>query len=148
MQLYYSDPTCKKSRKGTALGGMTPAAAALICDDSDKKRTSDYWIEKICPICGKRFYPPTDEWAYRRGDEYFCSWHCLCEHDRRQEARLRAVGVPKGRLPEARKTERNASVRRDNKRGISVIELARRHSLSRTQIYRIIGTHGVAGNRI
>ena len=55
MQLYYSDPTCKKSRKGTALGGMTPAAAALICDDSDKKRTSDYWIEKICPICGKRF---------------------------------------------------------------------------------------------
>lgn len=113
MQLYYSDPTCKKSRKGTALGGMTPAAAALICDDSVKKRTSDYWIEKICPICGKRFYPPTDEWAYRRGDEYFCSWHCLCEHDRRQEARLRAVGVPKGRLPEARKTERNASVRRD-----------------------------------
>ena len=115
---------------------------------SAKKRTSDYWIEKICPICGKRFYPPTDEWAYRRGDEYFCSWHCLCEHDRRQEARLRAVGVPKGRLPEARKTERNASVRRDYKRGISVIELARRHSLSRTQIYRIIGTHGVAGNRI
>ena len=88
MQLYYSDPTCKKSRKGTALGGMTPAAAALICDDSDKKRTSDYWIEKICPICGKRFYPPTDEWAYRRGDEYFCSWHCLCEHDRQDFARL------------------------------------------------------------
>lgn len=49
MQLYYSDPTCKKSRKGTALGGMTPAAAALICDDSDKKRTSDYWIEKYAP---------------------------------------------------------------------------------------------------
>ncbi len=142
MHVYTSNLSHKKRHAdNTPTGGASSAAGIMtvFTDDSDKKRTSDYWIEKICPVCGKRFYPPTDEWAYRRGEEYFCSWHCLCRHDREREVRLRAVGVPKGRLPEARKNARNAAVRRDYRQGVSVIELARRHSLSRTQIYRIIG---------
>ena len=33
-----------------------------------------------CPICGKTF-ERTEEWAYRRGDVHYCSWHCLRKYD-------------------------------------------------------------------
>lgn len=44
-------------------------------------------ITKKCPVCGKEFYPPSTQWAYKsrrynpkksKNDEtkYFCSWSC------------------------------------------------------------------------
>ena len=135
-KISYKKRTPEDNSSGNAAG-----ADAKVCHSSydyEKKRTSDYWIEKICPVCGRHIYPPTEEWAYRRGEEYMCSWHCLCVYDRRREARSRADGVPKGRLPSEKMSARNSTVKRDYRRGISVIELARRYNLSRTQIYRII----------
>ena len=46
---------------------------------------------RICPICGKSFYA-TIEWAYKYRDrktntiKYCCTYHCLMEHKRSQEA--------------------------------------------------------------
>jgi len=43
--------------------------------------------EKICPVCGKRFYPPdAAAWVYKRRDEfnistYICGWGCLNKYD-------------------------------------------------------------------
>jgi hypothetical protein len=41
-------------------------------------------LEKVCPICGKRFYPPVlDDWVYKKtkshdgGYAYLCSWSCF-----------------------------------------------------------------------
>lgn len=49
--------------------------------------------EKICPICGKRFYPQdSGEWVYKRrrrdkrdhvlaSYDYLCSWSCYKKHN-------------------------------------------------------------------
>ena len=47
--------------------------------------------ERHCPICDKAFCPPNpDEWAYKVGTQgncriFFCSWHCLREHEKKRE---------------------------------------------------------------
>ena len=45
---------------------------------------TDNWNERICPICGRHFYPPTDEWVYRRGS-FFCVRGAVC---------ARSIGFP------------------------------------------------------
>lgn len=34
------------------------------------------FFESTCPICGRQ-YERTDEWAYKRGGIFYCSWKCL-----------------------------------------------------------------------
>lgn len=54
--------------------------------------SEDFPFEKICPICGREFYP-TDEWRYRRGPHneiYFCLPSCMNKYDRMREQQLAA----------------------------------------------------------
>ena len=41
-----------------------------------------------CPMCGKEFVTRNAlEWAYRRNNKVFCSWHCLREYDKGSKPR-------------------------------------------------------------
>lgn len=38
--------------------------------------------QKVCPICNKLVFPPTNEWAYKQRKNngtilYYCSWSCF-----------------------------------------------------------------------
>ena len=38
-----------------------------------------------CPVCGKRFdvlWP--NQWAYKRGNKFICSWGCIRKYDRKE----------------------------------------------------------------
>lgn len=38
-----------------------------------------------CPVCGKRFevlWP--NQWVYKRGNKYICSWGCIRRYDRKE----------------------------------------------------------------
>jgi len=42
-------------------------------------------MKPTCPVCGKSFwcdYP--NQWAYKRGNQYICSWSCIREFDRKE----------------------------------------------------------------
>lgn len=62
----------------------------------------------ICHQCGKEFdvlYP--DLWRYKRGNKWFCSWHCLRADERGEEpmtTRLKKDGTPWGK-PGSRKAK-------------------------------------------
>lgn len=54
-----------------------------------------YGLEgRYCPVCGKEFHPPNEEWAYKTKDakvKYFCSWKCMRAHEKaKEEAEERA----------------------------------------------------------
>ena len=55
----------------------------------------------ICHQCGKEFdvlYP--DLWRYKRGNKWFCSWHCLRADEKGEETvatRLKKDGTPWGK---------------------------------------------------
>lgn len=38
--------------------------------------------ERSCAVCGKEFLG-FDQWVFKRGEEWFCSWGCLREHDKK-----------------------------------------------------------------
>lgn len=38
--------------------------------------------ERSCAICGKEFMG-YEQWVFKRGDEWFCSWGCLRQHDQK-----------------------------------------------------------------
>lgn len=124
-------PGCTTERH--ALGGMS------MWDFEHAK----YWIEKKCPVCGKIFYPPSDEWGYKENGAFICSWHCLCRLRRgAAETMLRIcrrsgrAAVP--RLSAAQREKRNANIRDDFARGASVGTLECRYGLSYTHIKRIL----------
>ena len=56
--------------------------------------------ERKCAICGEEFLG-FDQWVFKRGEAWFCSWGCLQEHER-QKKRSRA-----GRVHRLDRTERN-----------------------------------------
>jgi len=38
--------------------------------------------DRKCPQCGKEFFVRNAlEWAYRRSNKLYCSWHCVREYD-------------------------------------------------------------------
>jgi len=47
--------------------------------------------DKVCPVCGKQFWAPSEEWAYKRRKTktgsfyYFCSWKHLREYEQKTE---------------------------------------------------------------
>ena len=63
----------------------------------------------ICNQCGKEFdvlYP--DLWRYKRGNKWFCSWHCLRADERGEESymtRTKKDGTP-AKKPGPKKTMR------------------------------------------
>ena len=110
----------------------------------DTSAFTDNWNERICPICGRHFYPPTDEWVYRRGELLLCSWHCLCAFDRlpgaenvsRYNRSLRRPYRP--RLNGEAKRERNKRLLADYARGDSTISIANRYDITPDHVRRII----------
>lgn len=104
---------------------------------------TEYWREKTCPVCGKIFYPPSDEWGYKEGESLICSWHCLCELRRRNAASVRRICRRTGKAasPRLRADQikrRNENIRFDFAQGDSVKTLGCRYGLSYTHIKRII----------
>lgn len=58
----------------------------------------DWTIARICPICGKRFYATSKDWAYKQtigrdnghySYEYLCTWSCLRKFQTIEEERQR-----------------------------------------------------------
>ena len=50
---------------------------------------------KICPICKKKFYKYTPDWAWKTHDYYFCSYTCAREYDKRKSPdKRRLCGRP------------------------------------------------------
>ena len=49
--------------------------------------------EKICTMCGKKFFQQSSDWAYRRYDgkfeKMFCSWRCVREWEKGHKETLR-----------------------------------------------------------
>lgn len=104
---------------------------------------TEYWREKTCPVCGKIFYPPSDEWGYKEGESLICSWHCLCELRRKNAASVRRICRRSGKAasPRLRADQikrRNENIRFDFAQGDSVKTLGCRYGLSYTHIKRII----------
>ena len=56
-----------------------------------------YGTMKKCPVCGKKFYQPTEEWAYVLQWKYFCSWTCL------RQWNLQKYGDKRGQVSKWRK---------------------------------------------
>lgn len=54
-------------------------------------KTEVHYKKRACPICGKAFYTRGTSWGYKwrkvcrkkETVEYFCSWGCLREWERR-----------------------------------------------------------------
>ena len=43
---------------------------------------------RFCQMCGKEFYPPSADWAYKEGKmkvKYFCSWGCLRQWEKEKD---------------------------------------------------------------
>lgn len=104
---------------------------------------TEYWREKTCPVCGKIFYPPSDEWGYREGETLICSWHCLCELRRGAAFAAGRICRRSGkasspRLNAEQLERRNENIRFDFAQGDSVKTLECRYGLSYTHIKRII----------
>ena len=105
---------------------------------------TDNWNERICPICGRHFYPPTDEWVYRIGELLLCSWRCLCAFDRlpgtKNVSRYnRGVRRPyRPRLNSEEKRERNKRLLADHARGDSMLLIANRYDITPDHVRRII----------
>lgn len=61
------------------------------------KKDTSHWIEVVCPICGKTFFPyPGHVYKDKRAPySRVCSWRCVLTSERLKE--------------EARKNERNCS---------------------------------------
>lgn len=52
---------------------------------TDRDYISTLTIETVCHECGKTFDRLGVEWAYKRGERFFCSWHCMRAFDREKE---------------------------------------------------------------
>ena len=72
---------------------------------------------KTCPICGKLFYVPSADWAYRRvvrfkhkyiKIEYYCKWSCLRKREAEIENKHKKI-IDKA--TERRTKKRNATLR-------------------------------------
>ena len=49
-------------------------------------------MSQICRVCGKEFvalYPHL--WAYRRGEDYYCSWKCLRAEEKGDESNMKTI---------------------------------------------------------
>lgn len=68
-------------------------------------------VDMICQICGKPFVRLTEDWAYKTGDKYFCSWTCL--NDYREKKTGNRLGV---RDPDEAEKERKAKERERGRR--------------------------------
>ena len=55
--------------------------------------------DKICPVCGKAFFVPTEAWVYKRRKnasgafDYFCSYHCVKKMDHEMECKKPKVNT-------------------------------------------------------
>lgn len=43
--------------------------------------------ERACPLCGNVFITYDEEWAYKKGNTYYCSWHCFRTVPEKQRGR-------------------------------------------------------------
>ena len=63
-----------------------------------------------CPVCGRMFwcdYP--NQWVYKRGNQFICSWSCIREYDRKEAekmaySKIRKDGTP-AKVPGKKKEE-------------------------------------------
>ena len=63
-----------------------------------------------CPVCGKKFwcdYP--NQWVYKRGNQFICSWSCLRKYDEKEAgkmaySKIRKDGTP-AKVPGKKKEE-------------------------------------------
>ena len=63
-----------------------------------------------CPVCGRLFwcdYP--NQWVYKRGNQFICSWSCIREYDRKEAekmaySKIRKDGTP-AKVPGKKKEE-------------------------------------------
>ncbi len=99
-----------------------------------KRRPYVCFIESVCPICGKVFFP-TPEWVYNDGKgSKVCSYHCSLEAERRSKA------------SSSHKSYRGAPVEPDRdqkivklaKEGIPLTEIAYKFNLTKGRIQQII----------
>ena len=42
-------------------------------------------ISKICPVCGKEFFPGPD-WVYKNFEGIYCTWGCKRKREKSQRA--------------------------------------------------------------
>lgn len=106
------------------------------------KRSVERLGERVCPICGKLFYPPDDEWAYRRAGNLICSWHCVCSYDRAEAAardrkRAQARQARHSRL-KGELSERDRAIYKAYGSGESCSSIAARYYLSPDHVRRIV----------
>lgn len=54
-------------------------------------RVNYLYNSRICPVCKKEFYTINDSWGYKKKwrdtTTYFCSWHCLRDQEKKDEAK-------------------------------------------------------------
>lgn len=69
-----------------------------------------YGMTKKCPVCGKEFYMPAQEWGYtmqtKRTINYFCTWKCL------RQWNLQKYGDKRGHVTKWRKMYEDIESRR------------------------------------
>ncbi len=97
----------------------------------------------ICPVCGKRFYITSEEWVYRRGKVYFCSWSCLCVFDRtgltEKYPQIFGMSVPASlKLPRRETMIRNDEIYRRWSAGEKPSDLALEMGLQPDSVRRIL----------
>lgn len=97
----------------------------------------------ICPVCGKRFYITSEEWVYRRGKVYFCSWSCLCAFDRtgltEKYPQIFGMSVPASlKLPRRETVIRNDEIYRRWRAGEKPSDLALEMGLQPDSVRRIL----------
>ena len=90
--------------------------------------------EKVCRVCGKRFYGANEGWVYRKGIDYMCSWTCFNLCPDKKGRRGNRIGL-------TARDERNAAIYADHKSGMSFQDIAEKYKMTvnwvRTVINRI-----------
>lgn len=96
------------------------------------------FYEAVCTQCGKEIYPPIpSDWVYKReGNLFFCSWHCLCDYDRKRGERYDKP--PKSGKEQISRVQRNADIIKLSRAGKSYSEIALMYNLCPEQISRIV----------
>lgn len=106
--------------------------------DEVKKQRREFscFIEAICPICGKEFFP-TPEWVYNDGNGgKVCSWHCHCEAKRIREAAEKARGKTYRGVPV--EPDRDQNILKLAKEGVPLPKIAVRYHLTKGRILQIL----------
>lgn len=84
---------------------------------------NEWPLERICPVCGKRFcFQSVDRWGYHIGESYLCSYSCLKKLKNQREKR-------------ASMSDSAQLVRDGLSRGLSVNDIARETGLSIHSVY-------------